>query len=263
MTYPNLKFADFLQPRPKPTGLDVQCKLQHFALVTYALAPERFNTIIPERFKLDTIQYQGKEQALMSVVPFIDVDFTSAVYPFPKFRMGQTNYRVYVIDQKTQQRCVWFLGTSLDSWTLIVPRYLWQLPWHAASFYFDCQQDSQGLYTQYHMTTHSTWASAELQLTQSASEPWQYAGFPDLESYLVYLTHPLIGFYHRRDGQLGTYRVWHDRLQPQPAQLLHAKFDLLQRLNLVSYEDQLNPYSVLIEPMNEFTIYLPPQVIRA
>ena len=106
MTFPTLKFQDYLHPRPKPSGLDVQCKLQHFALITYALDPNRFKDIIPERFKLDTIKYQGKTVALMSVVPFIDVDFTSAVYPFPKFTMGQTNYRVYVIDQETNERCV-------------------------------------------------------------------------------------------------------------------------------------------------------------
>ena len=261
MTFPELKFEEFLQPRPQPTGLDVQCKLQHFALITYALDPARFNGIIPERFKLDTIQYQGQQQALMSVVPFIDVDFTSAVYPFPKFTMGQTNYRVYVIDQETQQRCVWFIGTTLDSWTLMVPRYLWQLPWHTAIFNFDCQQNEIGLYTQYKMQTQSAWAAAELHLTQAETDTWNYAGFPDLESYQVFLTHPLAGFYHRRDGKLGTYRVWHDRLQPKPAALLHAKFELLDRMNLVNFEDQLQPYSVLIEPVNEFTIYLPPTVL--
>jgi hypothetical protein len=260
--FPELKFKDFLHPRPQPKGIDVQCKLQHFALITYALDPKRFNSIIPKRFKLDTIHYQGKEQALMSVVPFIDVDFTSAVYPFPNFTMGQTNYRVYVIDQETQERCVWFIGTTLDSWTLIVPRYLWQLPWHAANFTFDCQLDHSGLYTHYKMQTQSSWAAAELELSQSADDLWNFDGFPDLESYQVFLTHPLAGFYHRRDGKLGTYRVWHDRLQPKPAKLHHARFELLARMGLVSFEDQQKPCSVLIEPVNEFTIYLPPAVLN-
>lgn len=262
MSFPNLNFKDFLHPRPKPKGIDVQCKLQHFALISYAIDPAKFENIIPERFKLDTIQYQGKEKALLSVVPFVDVDFTSAVFPFPKFTMGQTNYRIYVIDQLTQERCVWFLGTTLDSWTLMVPRYLWQLPWHPANIQFDCKQNvNTGLYQQYKMQTQSTWANAEINLSQSVNDCWNFEGFPNLESFQVFLTHPLAGFYHRRDGKLGTYRVWHDRLQPQPAQLHHARFELLDRLKLVSFEDQLHPYSTLIEPVNEFTIYLPPTVL--
>ncbi len=112
------------------------------------------------------------------------------------------------------------------------------------------------------MQTQSSWAAAELELSQSADDLWNFDGFPDLESYQVFLTHPLAGFYHRRDGKLGTYRVWHDRLQPKPAKLHHARFELLARMGLVSFEDQQKPCSVLIEPVNEFTIYLPPAVLN-
>lgn len=259
---PQRYFANVLTTRPQPKNIDVTCKLQHFALITYAITPEKFKSIIPKRFKLDTIFYQGKEYALMSVVPFIDVDFTSAVYPFPKFTMGQTNYRVYVIDQMTGERCVWFIGTTLDSWTIMIPRYVWVLPWYSGKIEFDCVYDSaKQRYHHYHMTTLSNWAAAAVQLSQSGAEQWNYEGFPDLESFQVYLTHPLAGFYHRRDGKLGVYRVWHDRLNPIPAKLEYARFELLDRLGLVSFSDQLQPYSTLIEPMNEFTIYLPPRIL--
>ncbi|WP_240487442.1 hypothetical protein [Acinetobacter sp. BMW17] len=45
MAFPELKFKDYLHPKPKPSGLDVQCKLQHFALITYAIDPARFKEI--------------------------------------------------------------------------------------------------------------------------------------------------------------------------------------------------------------------------
>jgi len=86
-----LKFTDFLIERPKPKGIDVLCGLKHFAIITYAVPAERFEGIFPDRFKLDTVSVDGQECGLISVVPFIDVDFTSAVFPFPKFTMGQTN----------------------------------------------------------------------------------------------------------------------------------------------------------------------------
>lgn len=257
-----LRFDNHLHPRPKPSGLDVLCKLQHFAIITYAVEPGRFDGLLPRRFRLDLVEIMGETRGLISVVPFIDVDFTSAVFPFPKFTMGQTNYRIYIVDQDTGERCVWFLGTTLDSWTRVVPRHLWNLPWHAGEVHFDCELDEQtGRYRRYSMTTRAEWAPARVTLSQPADQDLNLPGFADAETGLVYLTHPLAGFYFRRDGKLGTYRVWHDRLQVSPAQLESADFGLLERMRLVTREEQQHPHSVLLEPVNEFTIYLPPKVV--
>ncbi len=257
------KLKDYLIERKKPKGIDVLCGLKHFSIITYAVPAERFKGMFPERFKLDTVDISGQEMGLISVVPFVDVDFTSAVFPFPKFMMGQTNYRVYIIDTETNERCVWFIGTTLDSWTLCVPRYLWCLPWHAGKVEFDCAFNKvTGVYDKYRMRTRSDWAEVYVQLVQPLDEPWDFPGFPDTETALVYLTHPLAGFYYRRDGKLGTYRVWHKELEVKPARLLSAKFGLLSNLGLVHESEQKAPYSVLIEPLNEFTIYLPPKIIE-
>lgn len=259
----SLKIKNFLHPKPKPKGMDVLCKLQHFAIITYAVDPCRFEGLFPARFILDTVEIDGVEKALISVVPFIDVDFTSAVFPFPKFTMGQTNYRIYIIDKETMERCVWFLGTTLDSWTLAVPKFLWNLPWYSGDVKFDCEFDgSQQIYLKYKMTTDASWAPANVELTQTKNANIELAGFPDTETGLVYLTHPLAGFYHRRDGKLGTYRVWHKQLDVTCAKLKSVSFGLLSRLGLVTLEEQQIAHSVLIEPINEFTIYLPPKVVK-
>ena len=259
----SLKFDNFLHDKPKTKGIDVLCKLQHFAIITYAVLPSRFDGLFPERFKLDTVEIDGEETALISVVPFIDVDFTSAVYPFPKFTMGQTNYRIYIIDTLTNERCVWFIGTTLDSWTLAIPRNLWNLPWYSGEVKFDCDYDiSNELYRKYKMTTEATWAPAKVELTQSEDSEITLPGFPDSETGLVYLTHPLTGFYHRRDGKLGSYRVWHKQLKVNSAQVKFASFGLLTRMGLVTESEQQLPHSVLVEPINEFTIYLPPKVMK-
>ena len=256
------KIKDYLTVRPKPKGIDVLCSLKHFAIITYAVPAERFSGLFPDRFQLDTVVIDRREVGLISVVPFVDVDFTSAVFPFPKFTMGQTNYRIYIIDTETGERCVWFLGTTLDSWTLAVPRYLWNLPWHAGRVSFDCNlNEDSGLYDKYSMTTQSDWAEASVDLVQSEHDRLKFPGFPDVESALVYLTHPLAGFYYRRDGKLGTYRVWHKELKVKPGQLISANFKLLSDLDIVKTVEQNSPYSVLIEPINEFTIYLPPVTI--
>ncbi|MDB2386010.1 DUF2071 domain-containing protein [Shewanella sp.] len=258
-----LTMKDHLHARPTPSGIDVLCKLQHFSIITYAVDPARFDGLIPDRFTLDTVSIAGEEKALLSVVPFIDVDFTSAVYPFPRFTMGQTNYRIYITDNTTGERCVWFLGTTLDSWTLAIPRYLWSLPWYRGEVRFDCVFDaSQQRYLKYHMETQSTWAPAHVALEHTPEQAIQLAGFPDLDTGLVYLTHPLTGYYHRRDGKLGTYAVWHKQLAVSAGTLISARFDLLSRLGLVTLDEQQKAHSVLIEPINEFTIYLPPKLVN-
>lgn len=253
------RFADVLHPQPAPSGIDIACGLRHFAIITYAFDPARFAGVMPPRFRLDTVEIDGRERALLSVVPFLDVDFTSAVHPFPRFTMGQTNYRVYIVDQDTGERCVWFIGTTLDSWTLVVPRHLWNLPWHPGRVRFDCRQDAAGNYLHYAMDTAAEWAPARVVLESHREHPIALAGFPDTESGLVYLTHPLRGFYHRRDGILGTYHVWHGRLDVSAGRLQHAEFALLDRLGLVDLAEQQHPHSVLVDPLAQFTIYLPPQ----
>lgn len=259
-TQPALKLVDFLHDRPKPSGLDVVCKLQHFAIITYAFDPARFADVMPPRFRLDTVEIDGVEKALLSVVPFVDVDFTSAVWPFPNFTMGQTNYRIYIVDTETGEKCVWFLGTTLDSWTVVVPHLLWNLPWYSGKVSFDCLLDDAGRYARYFMRTEARWAPAEVELTGTNGVAPVLAGFPDVETGLVYLTHPLRGYYHLRDGKLGTYRVWHEQLRVVTGALVRADFGLLARLGLVTLAEQQVPHSVLVEPVNAFTIYLPPTV---
>ena len=42
-----LQLKDYLHDRPEPRGIDILCKLQHFAIITYAVDPERFKGIMP------------------------------------------------------------------------------------------------------------------------------------------------------------------------------------------------------------------------
>lgn len=255
-----LRFADLWVPRPPVSGINIQCRLKHFAIISYAVDPALLRSMIPERFQLDTVRIEGVERGLVSAVPFLNVDFRLAAYPSPCLEMGQVDYRAYIIDRHTGERAVWFFSTTLDSWTLPVPRHVWQQPWHAGRIRFDCRLAADGEhYPHYHMRTASAWADAELTLRQPADQPARYPGFADEETALFYLTHPLVGFYHRiRDGELGAYRVWHDRLQVRPAQLVNARFALFDRLGLVSHAQQQQPHSVLVQPINDFTVYLPP-----
>jgi hypothetical protein len=83
-------------------ALDVRTRLRHFAIVTYAVDPAALRPHVHSRFDLDTVlDRDGRRCALISVVPFQDVDFAFLKCPWPRWSFGQTNYRAYVIDSVT------------------------------------------------------------------------------------------------------------------------------------------------------------------
>lgn len=259
-----LQFTEGMLLRPKVRGIDVVSGLVHFAIVTYAIPPERLRPHVHERFDLDCIEVDGEQLALVSVVPFLDRDFRFAWMPYPRWRFGQTNYRAYVIDRRTGTRLVWFFGTTLDSWTVAIPHYGWKLPWHRARIRFDCQYDiSANHYSRYKVDAESDWAPMHLELEDTGEPVSQLRGFETLEGGEVTLTHPLKGAFYRRDGKLGGYRVWHDRLRLTRGSVVSADIKLFERLGLVNHEEQQQPHSVMMQRLTEFTIYLPPRRIGA
>ncbi len=259
------RFTRDLLTRPKPGGIDAIATLDHFALVSYAVDPERVRPFLHPRFEPDCFAgADGRPKVLVSMVPFQDQDFRFATLGWPRWRFGQTNYRTYVVDTATGGRAVWFWGTTLDSWTVLLPRMVWKLPWHRGRIRFDCAFDpALGCYTRYRMSTRSDWAPVELELADGGEPVARLDGYPDLEAGLVILTHPLAGVFERRDGRLGSYHVWHDRLACSAGRVVSARIGLLDRLGVVPFAEQTHPHSVLIQRRTAFTIYLPPAVVAA
>lgn len=223
-----IRFNESLLTRPALSRWDVVTTLRHFAIITYAVDPERVRPHLHPRFALETFPGpDGNSRAWVSAVPFEDQDFCFVGAQRFKFCFGQTNYRTYVVDSETRRRLVWFFGTSLDSWSVVVPRHLWKLPWHRGHINFDCELDSEGQrYQRYRMTTRSDWAAVDLELEDSGRPVSELIGCDDLEAGLVILTHPLYGVFYRRNGSLGSYSIWHDRLGLSTGKCIQARFDL-------------------------------------
>jgi hypothetical protein len=258
----DLLFSEYLYERCLPRGVDVETALAHFAIVTYLVDPTEARRHIHPRFELDLVEIDGVSHGLFSVVPFVDVDFHFANAPWFKWTFGQTNYRIYVTDLETGEHVVWFLGTTLDSSSVVIPRYFWSLPWHRGRIRFDCKFDeARRQYFRYKMTTTGSWADGYVELEDTGMLPKHLNGFDNLEAGLVVLTHPRLGYYYRRDGQLGSYSIWHDRLAPTLGKVVDAKFELLDRLELTTTSDLSKVHSVLMLNRTDFTVYLPPRPV--
>ena len=263
MPLENLQFTPTLLTRPAPSGLAAETTLEHFAIVTYWVDPACLRKHLHPRFEPDCVISDGAApRALVSVVTFVDRDFRFVACPRPSARFGQTNYRAYVTDTATGEHVVWFFGTCLDSLSVVVPRHLWKLPWHRGRMRFDCHYDEKlSRYSAFNVTTSSRWAPARLRLRDSGRASTRLPGFSNLEAGLVLLTHPMRGYFRRRDGALGTYSIWHDRLNPTVGDVEFAEFPLLTALGLVELGDHDAVQSVLIQRRIDFTIYLPPMVV--
>ncbi|MBP8252737.1 MAG: DUF2071 domain-containing protein [Herpetosiphon sp.] len=248
---------------PKPTGgLDVLSDLQHFALINYALPKARLERYIPSQyFEIPEFNIGGKPMALMSAVPFVDVDFHFLhLSPFLKFHFGQTNYRVYVIDKRTCEHAVWFFGTTLGSIVVAIPKFVWRIPWHYARYDVDCQYDqSQQRYTHYYYHVKSSWANARIELEDTGRSLEIVEGFDSLDAVKFIITHPLAGYFYRSDRRLGTYSVWHDEINCTMGKPRDLYFGLYERLGLLSREEMQQPHSIFISPLTKFTVFLPPR----
>jgi hypothetical protein len=254
-----LRFTPALLTRPAIHRFCAETTLHHFAIVSYLVDPDALRRHLHPRFEPDCIDVAAGRRAVVSAVTFLDRDFRFSGLPWVRASFGQTNYRAYVVDRHTGEHVVWFFGTCLDSISVMVPRYLWKLPWHRAHFDFDCAFDEgRHAYRSFRVTTRSRWAPAAIELADSGVPPAALDGFENLEASLVYLTHPLRGYFHRRDGTLGSYAIWHDRLQPTTGRLVSASYPLFQSLDLVVDGDLGAVHSVLIQKCVDFTIYLPP-----
>lgn len=234
---------------------DAVTRLRHFAIITWAVDPEVLAAQLPKGITPDTVQLDdGSLVALVSAVPFEDVDFHFRGAPFYKVSMGQTNYRAYVIHEG--KRVVWFFGTTLTGGWIRVPRDRWKLPWYTAKMRFDVQWGGDGQCERYALQTESPWAPMTLEMQGSEQGVGRLDGFADEEDTLTTLTHPLLGYYWRRDEVVGSYSVWHEPLRLARTRVTHVRAHLYERLGLITPETPV--HSALVQPEVTFHVHLPP-----
>jgi len=241
-----------------PLDIDATSTLLDFAIVTFAVEPERLARWLPPEFEVDAFRLaDGSIRAFISAVPFRDVDFHLAFAPWARFAFGQINYRAYV--RFRGERCVWFFGTMLGSPLVAIPRYAWRLPWHHAHIALAASwHDSRC--ERYELIARSAWGEARFRAEGSDEPAGQLDGFADAAETSLVLTHPLRGYYRRRDGRIGTYAVDHERLEMTRAIAHESRFAVFEDHDLI--DRGAAPHSVLLIPKTVFRIELPPTVVR-
>ena len=246
-------------PTPRPTFrcTDATTQLLDFAIITYAVDPQRLAALLPKSLTPDCFTLSdGRNVAFVSAVPFRDVDFHFHFAPFVKVSMGQTNYRAYV-KRSDGQRVVYFFGTTLSGFWVRIPRDIWKLPWKTATMQFETRWEADVLVS-YTLHTQSQWGPSNLVMKGTDQDIGRLDGFADEDETATVLTHPLVGYYYRNDGKIGSYQVWHERLALKRACVETASFPVFERLGLIDTETKV--HSALVMPKTEFVVCLPPSL---
>lgn len=250
----------------QPAGgmFDARSTLHDFALINYAVAPEKVTVTIPDsRFEVMSFPTSAGPRAFFSAVLFLDVDFCfSRVAPFVKFKFYQTNHRAYVQDKQTGEPVVWFWGTNLGSSLVHWPRWLWKIPWHNTSYNVDCRFNlAARRYEKYSYHFQSDFCHGRAELRDTGEPLQALDGFSLLDEMKLILTQPVRGFYQRLDGQTGTYQIWHPEMNCTLGVADDLYFSLYERLGLLDAEQQRRPHSVFLCPQILFNVQLPPQLV--
>lgn len=247
----------FATPRPRLGPLDALTTLEHFALITYDVDPERLASLLPAGYgfepEIATLS-NGQRRAFVSAVNFRDVHFRFAAAPFVKVTCEQTNYRAYV--RRNGERAVWFFGTTLASRTVMLPRLVWGMPWHRVSATLNATWDGNRCVA-YESRSVGKWANGLMRLEGSAEPVDILDGWSTPAEAALVLTHPLIGYFaHNRGSGVGRYEVWHAPLKLTVGRAIEAHFSAFEERGLVQPGQE--PHSVLLQQSTEFVVLLPP-----
>ena len=250
-----------IKTREKRSLLDVNTKLQHFSLISYAVPVARIKKYIPEPFELWTFTNKGEKFALISAVPFFDYDFSFyKLSKFPKFNFCQTNFRTYIIDKRNGQHAAWFFGTTLGSLSVYIPRLVWRMPWQYAKYKINTLREG-GRYTNYQISFKSKLGDGIVHIKDTDKSLDLLQGFETMDEQILILTHPVLGYYNRLNHGIGTYKIWHPKMNLTHCTVENLYFELFEKLGFLSKDEMLKPHSVLITPKIEFDVLLPPRKV--
>jgi len=224
-------------------------RIANLLLINYALPPERLQPHVPDSLPLRCFPAPGGEGevAFLSVVWLRQRGLRAAALPWPRWTFEELNIRAYV--DCGGEPGVFFLAVEADT-----PLTTWSRPlrlgWRRAEIEISDSGDQYSAVAASAEGRSSCLARLGAPLTEGTSH------FPDAEAMQRFFTHPLRAAV-RAGRSLRRIEVEHPPFAPRLAELGDAYCAPLERWDLLSREEQLQPHSALYQPASEFQIRLP------
>jgi hypothetical protein len=241
--------------RTTPGWFDVSSLLVDFVISTWSVAPSRLAELLPDGIQPDVFTLpSGTAAAFVSAVSFVNTRFSVGFAPFVEFTAPQTNYRAYI--RRGDERAVWFCHTLFDSFTVVLPRHVFGMPWTRMRVAHEAEWTGEHL-ERLRWQARSRCGEEELHIEGRGEPIGPHEGFAVEAEARRVLTHPLVGYFRSPGGRVGRYGVGHAPLELERCRATRVRYELFERLGLI--EPHQPPLSILAQRATHYTIFLPPR----
>jgi hypothetical protein len=231
--------------------------VENFALVTHRVPADRVRPYLPHTYDLETFEDGTGEYCFVSATCFCNRNFRPNMLPSPRHTFNETTYRTYISFKG--RRGVYFFGRYLGTALAFVPQRVVDRDAFKAEFDVSIERGPQG-YISYTCKVSSSAGDTSFSL-EATDQPPQKPPWASGEEHAQYLTYRLDGYFTSAMGFKAHSPVAHQRMRPFFGRLLEGRFELWERLAIVTREEADKPYSVLVAPGTHFTLYPPRPVI--
>lgn len=251
--------SDARTVRDDPTALRAEVWVRDFALVTYRVPPARLQGLVPTWLQPQTVDDpSGRTWALVSASSFLNDDLGWAGGPSPRICAHQATFRTYV--RRGDDVGAYFFSSYLGTTTSTLLQRLGLADSRRATFHVDVERTPDGAYRTYRSEMDADDGRAVLHVTATEPPP-ATPPFASGDDHVRFITHRLHGWSTTLAGVVVDAQVEHPEMAAYGGRLLEGRFPALDRLGLVPFAEQADPYSVLVSPGTRFELLAPVPVV--
>jgi uncharacterized protein YqjF (DUF2071 family) len=231
----------------------VSIEVEDFALITYRVQADRVRDRLPHAYELQVHEEAGEELTFITTTCFKNRNFRPTMPGYPRHSFFESTYRTYISHRG--EPAVYFFGRYMGTRL----SYLGQRAAARHTFYSDfdvsIDKDDRG-YAAYRCTADGPKGTTSFSLLATAP-PSAKDPFGSGQELAQFLTFRPVGCFTSTGGLQLSARVEHAHLTPWSGELVDARLDLWEELEILSRAEASDPYSVLVTTGTRFLLHPP------
>ncbi len=197
---------------------------------------------------------------MVSACCFLNRNARWAPLEEPAIDYRQVTYRICV--KHRGEAGLFLFGAYIESGLPFVARQLAMRDAWAADFDVSAAYDPhRRAYRRYYCGVTSRHGNTIMEAKAPGPPPDAHPPFKTGREMSRFLTHRLTAYFWMPGDVLGNIRVEHGEMNPVEGWLIAARFDLWERLGILTRDEFMQHYAILVQPDIELTVCPPSPVL--